>query len=147
MPRPYIYTKMTAYSVLYKDTFQVLEHMFATLGAGVKANSFNRRKEGYFMDFDPNTPLVKVRFVYPHIADEKYQPYQQFVGLDGVRGNFKEAMDYFLKCIEATSLEEYISKWSARDITSSGGEEKVLREFQVWKDYVPVIRQMYGIRK
>ena len=82
MPRPYIYTKMTAYPVLYKDTFQVLEHMFATLGSGVKANSFNRRKEGYFMDFDPNTPLVKVRFVYPHTRDAhrsaKHRPWQYF---------------------------------------------------------------------
>ena len=147
MPKPYIYTKLTAYSILYKDPLSVLTTVFTVLGTGIDDKAFHKRKDGYYMDFDPSTPIVPVKGLYPHSKDERFQPYQNFVGLDGVRGNFKEAMEYFLKCIESTTPEQYLNHYNWKDVAVMGGKDAVLSELQTWKDYVPVIRQMYGIRK
>ena len=144
---PYIETKLHQYKMLYVDVISVLSNMFSTLGTGIKADSFLPGTGKYYMDFDPETPVVPVRSLYPFIMDEAYQPYQHFVGLDGVCGNFNEAMDYFLKCIEITTPEMYLSAWSSRDIACVGGEDTVIDNLMVWKSYVPVIRQIYGIYK
>ena len=147
MPNPYIHSKRQVYAILYPDTLSVLTTMFTVLGTGIDAKSFSRKKDGYYMDFDPSTPIVPVKGLYPHSKDERFQPYQNFVGLDGVRGNFKEAMEYFLKCVESTTPEQYLNYYNWKDVAVMGGKDAVLSELQVWKDYVPVIRQMYGIRK
>ena len=147
MPKPYIYTKLTAYSILYKDPLSVLTTVCTVLGTGIADKAFHKRKDGYYMDFDPSTPIVPVKGLYPHSKNERFQPYQHFVGLDGTHGNFKEAMEYFLKCIESTTPEQYLNYYNWKDVAVMGGKDAVLSELQTWKDYVPVIRQMYGIRK
>lgn len=145
MPIPFIQSRLNKHPRIYDTPFKVLGDLFATLGTGIDSKLFNNLPHGYYMDFDPSTPVTPITFIYPFDINEKFQPYQSFVGLDGVYGNFKEAMDYFLKCIEITDPHEYVMGWKPKDLQCCGGYDAVRAEIIQWKDYIPVIRQMYGI--
>ena len=96
--------KMAYYRGLYPNPSRVLEHLFCTLGNGLKLNHKLKFNENHSSKevYDFPEPIA-YGFIYPWSKDEEFQPFRKYIGCKDV--GFKESVDYFLACLSITPAE------------------------------------------
>lgn len=105
------YIKTQLKIIMSSSPQRIVEHMFASLGNGVKLDGRGflvgnyRSSEVY--TFDQPQPFPRI---YPWNATESFQPFRNLAGCRDV--GFKETAQYFIDCIMITPNDvEFIKQW------------------------------------
>lgn len=95
---------------LYPNAAEVIANMFTTIGNGIKLNHKLQIPDNYggtdpYIFSDP----VPIKNLYPWTDNISCQPFRKYVGCK--TPGFKEAVDYFIKCLEITPTTQRSKPW------------------------------------
>ena len=98
----YIEGCLKNYKSIFKNSADVVKHMFATLGNGVHLDHKgyiigSQYHEDSVYDFKEPIPF---KFIYPWSKNPDFQPFRELAGCRNI--SFKEAAQYFIDCIKVT---------------------------------------------
>lgn len=144
-------------SNLFFEPVDILEHMFCVLGNGIDENSLSgfTIPVGYFKDMVP----ISLCNIYEYSDNEMWQPFQKLAKIENpdLSDGLKEAVEYFIKCLEITDFDSIMSRVENYQIKMTGHfwshvknelelcRDSLTNDLRDWKAAIPKLRHAFGI--